>query len=165
MRLIKMIFAISVVMGLVTSALVTAGITSGQPGFYVGAVWVSLILITAVMGGLLAGYKRVVHRLGTVNERLAELRFLLERRYELSRERLDSLLGILNGLADLGDNTQVQPGRDGQSVNKAELENLSARFQRSERRIIGRLEDEFLAHDRQNQQVAELLARLESEQK
>jgi hypothetical protein len=160
MRLIKILFAVSIVLGLAISVLLTVGLLTSQVSYFVGAIWVSLLVGLVVLAGLLAGYGRVVRRLGTANERLAELRFLLERRYEQSRQRLDTLLETSHGLTEPSDSPTSRLSSNWKG--RAELENLSARVQRSERRILGRLENELLAHDRQSQQLAELIERLQS---
>lgn len=109
----------------------------------------------------LGSHQRFARRLRIANERLDELRFLLERRYELSRVRLDKLLEISD---ESSVDTQTSRASEDRNVSKskAQIENLSARFQRTERRIIGRLEGESFANDRRNREIADLIQRLDS---
>jgi|SRR5690625_140142 hypothetical protein len=101
-----------------------------------------LVLIFAVV---FRGYQRLLRETRVVKERIAELRFLQERRYEQVRWRLDELL-----------NGRAGPGT-GKSLNlSSELEDLKSRVQLSERRILGRLENELWANDQRDRQIAEL---------
>lgn len=110
----------------------------------------------------LRAYLRVVARLDNVSEALSELKFLQERRYGQVSGRLDYTNDYLRLLKKLigrsGD------GRSSRSVDSsndiARFDELVARIQRAERRVLGRIEDETYKNhwrsERLDQKISEL---------
>lgn len=166
MRLAKYIFVFLSVVATGIASLVTLGLNSGDAIFYVAAVWFTALLSVTLVVVLLRGYQRIVSRLSTANERLAELRFLQERRYEQTRVRLDDLLDIASSIsATSGDIRKVAGGiteRPITPLQPSELADLNVRLQRIERRIVGRLENEFHTNDLRNRQIERLVSQIEA---
>lgn len=131
--------------GVALAAVLTAALLTNAPALFVASVWIATFILIGLTVFLLRSYQRVVTRLGTANERLAELKFLQERRYEQLVGRLDSpKVNALSG-----------SGASGPSLD--ELENINARCQRAERRILGKLENELLMHDKRYRKLERLL--------
>ena len=145
MRLSK--FAISIFIALSVGVTVAAlwGLYSRENMAQSLATLGTLGILALIFVVVLRGYQQILRERRVAKERIAELRFLQERRYEQVRWRLDELLNGRGG-----------PGT-GKSLNlSSEIEDLKSRVQLSERRILGRLENELWANDRRDRHTAEL---------
>lgn len=163
MRIAKYAVVSQILATVAIAVLIVFGIFSSERVFYVIALLLSLLLIINLLVFLFRGYRRVVTRIGTAGERLSELMFLQERRYEQLSSRLDRLsedLGALRRPIEGEPNNLRSTELSNSSLEVSELEDLNARLQRSERRILGRLEDALLARDLESKQVDALLSEL-----
>lgn len=136
------------------AGLTTAGLINAQPIFYVLGLWLFVLSLAIFFSLLLRMYQRIMARIHDIKQLLSEMRFLQERRYEQLARRLDTLRGGGSD-ASLGSATA--------GATHAEFENLSARLQRSERRILGKLEDEMLRYDERVRELAQTLATLKED--
>lgn len=161
MRIIKNVFPVFATAVATVALFMTLGLLSGNSIMYAIALWMFALLTIGFVLVLMRGYQRIVNRVGTANERLTELKFLQERRYDQLRRRMDYLNDSLNvlhrnvrGLDTALGNVPRAP----QTSNAfAELDNLNARLQRSERRILGKLENEQFSNHQLHQRLVELL--------
>lgn len=157
MRNLKYVFPIIVIAVVLVALMATLGLTSGDTAFFVTTVWLAALLSLGFFAFLVLGYMRIVGRLRTANEGLAEVRFLLERRYDQLRRRLDYLTDYVRVLHRNIQNEPLREERTQRSpeISKvlAEVEYLTARIQRFERRTLGKLENEQWAMNRQNMQL------------
>lgn len=131
--------------------ILTFAIMTRETTFFVIAVWILIFLVMVSCVFLLRGYQRVVSRLRVANERLAHLQYLQERRYDQLRHRFDELTDSFGTLHKTIQKVQ-KPSENPLPfpVNPQileELENLNARLQRAERRILGKFEDELFEMD------------------
>lgn len=156
----KILIPLMLLSAILCAILLTGGLSTSNASFYIAALWAGVVLFVSASGVLLVVYKNLVGRLRVANERLVELRFLLERRYELSRERLDNLLDASNHFLSHSEDYPNSRAATRTLAGISEFDNLVSRLQRIERRIIGRLENELLSNDRQVHQIEELLQTL-----
>jgi len=147
-----------------TAVLISLGIYHAEPVLHVAALWLFVFFLVSSL--LLAGrgYRRITTRIGTAGERLSELKYLQERRYEQLSGRLDRLSALVDSL-DSSDNTHQanlihSMNRAESGRNLAELEDINARVQRAERRILGRLENELFANALRDEQIDIFLSEL-----
>lgn len=166
MRNFRYVFVLIVVVLVATGLLTTLGLLGSGSVFYLTALWLVVLLAVGMLLSLGWGYQRIVIRVGTANERLIELRFLQERRYEQLRQRMDYLSDSfrvlhrnMQHLEDASDKFRAAQGRSSDIV---ELENINARLQRTERRILGKLENDCHGNESVEQQFVELLESLRS---
>lgn len=143
MRKAKYLLTAVVAGGVALAAVLTAALVANEPALFVASVWIATFTLVGLTVFLLRSYQRVVTRLGTANERLAELKFLQERRYEQLAARLDGRVG--------------NSGSGASAQSLADLENLNARLERSERRILGKLENEILINDKRYRELKSLM--------
>lgn len=127
-------------------SLVTANMLIGVMWLNIVALWLSALLLVVFLGFYLMTYQRIMTRVGITNERLNEVKLLQERRYEQLAKRLDALS---QGISSQSPSTRgsVLEGRQ-TGPKLSELEDLNARAERAERRILGRLENIMLDNDR-----------------
>jgi|SRR5699024_5654069 len=143
MRKAKYLLTAVVAGAVALAAVLTAALLTDDPAFFVASVWIATFFLGGLTVFLFRGYQRIVSRLRTANERLAELKFLQERRYEQLAGRLD------------GHGGGSGPGISARSL--AELESLNARLERSERRILGKLENEILTNDKRYRELERMV--------
>ncbi|MGO1942113.1 MAG: hypothetical protein ACTH05_08145 [Yaniella sp.] len=157
MRNVKYAFLALVTAVVAAAVFLSFGFVSGNSIFYVVALWLFMLTVIGLTLFFLRGYKRVVTRIATANERLAGLKFLQERRYDQLKCRMDYLndsVRVLHANILEMDNAT---GTAKNSMALAELDNLNARLQRTERRILGQLENERFANDRRNLRIQKLI--------
>lgn len=161
MRNIKYLVLTLVIAVILVALMATFGFISGDTVFFVTTVWLSALLSVGLFTFLILSYQRIAVRLRTANERLAEVKFLLERRYDQLRRRLDFLT---DNVSLLHRNIQHEPlleegSKRSLEISKvlAEVEYLNARVQRFERRILGKIENEQWVMDRRNMQLHEIM--------
>lgn len=123
--------------------LTTVGFISSQPFIYLlaGLSVLSAMLIFCVLTFRM--YQRLESRSRQTNEVLKEIKSLQEQRYEQLARRLD----------------ESKPGQPKSKMHRRgiELEDLEARLQRAERRILGSLENNSLVADQQMRKIELLL--------
>lgn len=161
MRNIKYLLPALIIAVFLVAFTATLGFISGDTVFFVTTVWLCALLSVGLFAFLILSYQQIVIRLRTANERLAEVKFLLERRYDQLRRRLDFLT---DSVSLLHRNIQYEPlleegGKRSLEISKvlAEVEYLNARMQRFERRTLGKIENGQWAIDRQNSQLHEMV--------
>src|SRR5690625_1493558 len=153
MRKISLLIVIT--LGLIASAvLVTAGLLIQQVHLFLLAMWITVLLLVLCLGFFFTAYRRIMMRLGIVNERLAEVKLLQERRYEQLARRIDKWTPSSFEKSAI-DNDSITECR-GLTAGISELEHLNARMQRAEQRILGKLENLLLDSDRQLRVLKEL---------
>lgn len=167
MQIKKYMFLALTLIGIAVASLITISLLAGSTVFYIAAVWLTLIMVLTVVIALWRAYERIAGRIGTANVRLAEIKLLQESRYEQTRARLDHLLQAADSTSKLikdasKSGEQVIEYPVGKSGRHDEIAELSAHFQRTERRIIGRLENEFHENDIRNRQMNILVSRIET---
>lgn len=167
MQTIKYMFLFLSILTTAIAGLVTTSLLGGGPVYSVVAVWISVLIILIIFITIGRVYKRTVGRIGTANMRLAEIKVLQERRYEQTRTRLDYLLRVVDNTRILTNDVnkaleQVVNTPTGEEGRHDALEQLNARFQRAERRIIGRLENEIHENDIRSQQITALVSKIET---
>lgn len=142
--------------GIVIAAMfLSIGIYSQKEIFYQAAIWALAVLAVLTLFIVVKVYHRIVHRIGTANKRLAELRFLQERRYGMLSARLDHLIAAIRELGV----SQVSPDKSRLESTRifrkqlVELEDLNARLERAERRILGKIENQIFVNDSQYKRV------------
>lgn len=145
MRLSKFAIPIFIVLSVGATVAALWGLYRGENTAQFLATLGTLGILALIFAVVLRGYQQLHRDTRALKERMAELRFLQERRYEQVRWRLDELLNVGAGPA---------PGK-GLNLS-SEVEDLKSRVQLSERRILGRLENELWANDQRDQQIAEL---------
>lgn len=163
MRISRYLLVASTLFLLGIAALVTIDVYRDDTVFYVIALWSSVLALVLSLVIVFRAYQRVITRLGTAGERLAEIKYLQERRYQQLSQRLDytnDYLRLLKALIQKSGSRASSSSSD-VSENLSELEDLNARFQRAERRILGKLEDELYASRRLSRQLDGIVSRLE----
>lgn len=161
MSIIKNVFPVFAAAVATAALFMTLGLLSGNSILYAIAMWIFALLTIGFGLFLIRGYQRIVNRVGTANERLTEIKFLQERRYDQLRRRIDYLNDSVNVLHRNVRGLDAALGsvpRAPQTSNAfVELDNLNARLQRSERRILGKLEDEQFSNHQLHERLVELL--------
>lgn len=137
---------ISFILGLViVAALVTVGLLTGTLWIHILAAWLSALLLIVFLGFYFRTYRRMMTRIGTANERLAEIKLLQERRYEQLARRLDaSSQGTFSQSQSMAG--AVSSGQQSKP-QYSDIEQMIARVERAERRILGMLENIALDND------------------
>src|SRR5699024_10207751 len=109
----------------------------------------SCIVFVAFVLFALGAYGKVVARIGLANERLSHLIMLQERRYEQLSVRMDTLTEGLGGLSSELSKIVLQASKSNRGANElALLEEVYARLERTERRVLGGLENATHANER-----------------
>lgn len=161
MRNVKYLYPVLLLAVAAVAVTASIGIINSKPLFFIITVWLSALLVTGLFTFLMLGYQRIVARIRTSNERLAEIKFLQERRYEQLRHRLDFLADNVRLLHRNAQRPHLLAGdvQGSPEVSKAltEIEHLSARMQRFERRVLGKIENEQWVNDMRSKQLAESL--------
>lgn len=166
MRIAKHVFVGHIAALLAALVALSLGIYNSETVYYVVSLWIGAFTLISAVFFLLRGYRRLVVRIGTANERLAEIKFLQERRYEQLRQRSDTLLTYSRNqksysITHRNAVNSIQQ-HDNHTLLLSELEDLNARLQRTERRILGTIAAEQINDDAHQRRIEELLAQAHS---
>lgn len=147
MRAIRYVFLLLAIILAVDGLVITFGILTGELMYFLVATWLTFFVVLGSLLLLIRAYQRIVSRLGTAKQRLGELHFLQERRYDQLRTRIDYLADSSRTLHKIAQDLQASLNNQHRlslaSQTFEELESLNARLQRAERRILGKLENEL----------------------
>lgn len=143
----------------------TIGLVSEKSGYHVGAAWLLAFSLAILFGVLIRLYQRVVIRTNTTNELLKQIKFLQERRYSQLVARMDQRDGGVTSesvqSSKVGASGPAQTGSKLSLGEISELEEINARVQRAERRILGKLENESFDWDRRHYELKEDISDLQ----
>lgn len=135
----------------------TFGVVREEALYLVIAAWASALAFVVFFVFLTQAYLRIMARTGTINNRLEETKFLLNRRYEQLAERLDDLLARRTAYTST---SGVEENNERLQTGTSELQDVNARLERAERRILGRLENEALSADAQIRELERIVSSL-----
>jgi len=156
------------VLGVSGLFLITVGwlvaVVTGATVIYIISLGLSCIVFVAFVLFALGAYGKVVARIGLANERLSHLIMLQERRYEQLSVRMDTLTEGLGGLSSELSKSVLQASKSNRGANElALLEEVYARLERTERRVLGGLENATHANERRELRLEKLLSTHESQ--